>query len=374
MSLFKIKVGSYLDLQQYNTLLFIEIMKKISIIIVLFATLFACKNQDVDFPDFDYTAAYFPRQYPVRTLVLGNDIYDNTNDNNHKFLISARFGGVYKNTKDRILKIRLDESLCQNVKFKASSEPIFAMPREYYTLSSNDHLIIPAGEFYGSIEVQLTEAFFNDPLAIKLGYVIPLRIVSTNDVDSILRGRLLFQIPNPDCRIANQWEITPKDFTMFAVKFVNPYHGHYLHRGVSVVNNNEGQVLETVSYRTTYIEQNEIWKLVTTGKNQVSIKENTHSSKFTGGLNLLLNFTENGSCTVSGISSIKTNTNATIDYPITGNGTFINDGDAWGGSKRDAIHLKYQFTDGVNTFSATDTLVIRDRGIVMEVFEPVVTK
>lgn len=332
----------------------------------------ACKNQDVDFPDFDYTAAYFPRQYPVRTLVLGNDIYDNTNDNDHKFLISARFGGVYKNTKDRIFKIRLDESLCQDVTFKSSSEPILAMPHEYYRLSSTDQLIIPAGDFYGSIEVQLTEAFFNDPLAIKLGYAIPLRIVSTNDVDSVLQGKLLFQIPNPDCRIASQWETSPKDFTMFAVKFVNPYHGHYLHRGVSVVKDKENHALETTTYRTTYIEQNEIWELVTTGRSQVSVKESTHSSLFIGELNLLLDFSENGNCTVSGISSIKTETKATIDYPVTGNGTFINDGDAWGGAKRDAIHLKYQFTDGINTYSATDTLVIRDRGVVMEVFEPVV--
>lgn len=334
--------------------------------------LIACNNQDVDFPDFDYTAAYFPRQYPVRTLILGNDIYDNTNDNNHKFLISARFGGVYKNSKDRLLKISVDESLCNNVLFKSSSEPILALPHEYYSLSSTDQLIIPSGEFYGSIEVQLTDAFFNDPLAIELAYVIPLRIVSSNDVDSILQGKLRNQIPDPDYRIASQWEITPKNFTMFAVKFINPYHGHYLHRGVSVVKNKEGESLETISYRTTYVEQNEIWKLITTGKNQVSIKENTHSSKFTGDLNLLLDFSEDGNCTVSGISSIKTGTEVTIDYPITGSGTFINDGDAWGGSKRDAIHLKYQFTDGINTYSATDTLVIRDRGVVMEAFEPVV--
>lgn len=347
-------------------------MKKISIIISLVVILVACKNQEVDFPDFDYTAAYFPRQYPVRTLVLGNDIYDNTNDNNHKFLISARFGGVYKNSKNRLLQIRLDESLCNDVLFKSSSEPIIALPHEYYKLSSTDQLIIPAGDFYGSIEVQLTEAFFNDPLAIKLGYVIPLRIVSSNDVDTILQGKLRYQVPNPDYRNASQWEISPKDFTMFAIKFVNPYHGHYLHRGVSVVKDKEDQVLETTPYRTTYIEQNEIWKLVTTGRSKVSVKESTHSSKFIGELNLSMDFSENGNCTVSGISSIKTDTETTIDYPVTGSGNFINDGDAWGGEERDAIHLKYQFTDGTNTYSATDTLVIRDRGIVIETFEPVV--
>ena len=44
----------------------------------------SCYNADKDFPDFEGgTTAYFAYQYPVRTLVLGNDIYDNTIDNAH---------------------------------------------------------------------------------------------------------------------------------------------------------------------------------------------------------------------------------------------------------------------------------------------------
>ncbi len=174
--------------------------------------------------------------------------------------------------------------------------------------------------------------FFNDPLAIELAYVIPLRIVSSNDVDSILQGKLRNQIPDPDYRIASQWEITPKKFHHVCCQIYQSISWTLSSSRSKRRKNKEGESLETISYRTTYVEQNEIWKLITTGgKNQVSIKENTHSSKFTGGLNLLLDFSEDGNCTVSGISSIKTDTETTIDYPVTGNGTFINDGDAWGG-------------------------------------------
>ena len=32
-----------------------------------------CKNDDWSFPDYDHSAVYFAYQYPVRTIVLGED-------------------------------------------------------------------------------------------------------------------------------------------------------------------------------------------------------------------------------------------------------------------------------------------------------------
>src|SRR5690554_2141004 len=148
-------------------------MKRFTILsAILIAVLASCKNFEIEHPDFKYVSGYFPYQYPVRTLVLGNYIYDNTNDNNHKFLISVTMGGVYENKKDRIFKIQVDESLCNNVVFASTNTPIYPLPRQYYTLSSEDQIVIPAGEISGSIEVQLRDAFFDDPLASKLAYVV----------------------------------------------------------------------------------------------------------------------------------------------------------------------------------------------------------
>ena len=113
-------------------------MKKILVILTLATGLIACKNEKIEFSDFDYTAGYFPYQYPVRTLVLGDYIYDNTNDNNHKFLISAAFGGVYSNKEDRVFTIEVAENLCDNVLFKSTNDIIRLLPPEYYTLSSSD--------------------------------------------------------------------------------------------------------------------------------------------------------------------------------------------------------------------------------------------
>ncbi|MCK9412601.1 MAG: DUF5627 domain-containing protein [Prolixibacteraceae bacterium] len=335
-------------------------MKKILIILTLFSGLIACENQESEFPDFDYTTGYFPYQYPVRTLVLGDYIYDNTNDKNHKFLISAAMGGVYSNTQDRIFDIEVGSSLCNEVLFASTLDTIRLLPQAYYTLSSSSKLVIPAGEVNGSIEVQLKDAFFDDPLAIKLGYVLPIRIVNATNLDSVLRGKS--SKVNPDPRVVNQWAIQPKDFTMYAINFINPYHGKYLHRGASTVKDGSGAILESNVYRTTYIVNNEIWSLVTTGKNRVTVQGNARSTLIPGVLKMNLTFANDGTCTINEATG--------STFIIRGNGKFTSGADSWGGKPRDAIRINYQLTSGANTYSATDTLVIRDRAITMQLYTP----
>src|SRR5690606_29631943 len=107
-------------------------MKHFLIICCIALCFASCKNSDITFPDFDYTAGYFPYQFPVRTLILGDDIYDNSNDNAHRFIISVAMGGVYENNKNRVFDIQVDESLCSDVVFDDSGNPIKPLPRSYY--------------------------------------------------------------------------------------------------------------------------------------------------------------------------------------------------------------------------------------------------
>lgn len=338
-------------------------MKKILILLTLFTGLIACHNQKKEFPNFDYTSGYFPYQYPVRTLVLGDYIYDNTIDNNHKFLISAAMGGVYSNTQARFFDIALAPELCNRVKFSATGDTIRLMPPSYYTLSSATKLTIPAGEVQAGIEVQLKDAFFDDPLAIKLGYVIPIRIVNATNLDTVLRGRTT--LPNADPRIPAQWSVLPKDYTMFAVNFINPYHGKYLYRGKSTTVDAVGASTDSV-YHPAYIERDPLWSLVTTGKNKVTVKGCSFRSRIIKGttFDMVLTFLDNGDCTITQTQG--------SPLTITGNGKFKHDADEWGNEKRDAIQINYQIVSGVNKYSATDTLVIRDRAVTMQVYNPVV--
>ena len=335
-------------------------MKKILIILALFAGLIACKNQVADFPDYKYTTGYFHYQFPVRTIVLGDYIFDNTNDNNHKFTISAAIGGVYTNDKNRVFNISVDPTLCNRALFSSSNDTIRIMPSTYYTLSSSSQLVIPNGEYNGGIDVQLTDAFFNDPLAIKNTYVVPIRLLSSTDVDTILFG--MSSKTNPDPRIAGQWDIVPKDFAMFAVKYINPYHGKYLHRGVAVVKDAGNNVLQTTAYRTTFITSNEIWSLVTGNMTTATTSGTVRSTLIAGTMNLKLTFTDPTTIVIT------QNTGST--FTITGSGKFVAQGDEFDNLKRNTIYLNYQFTSGANTYSALDTLVMRDRAVVIELFTP----
>jgi len=335
-------------------------MKKIVFLsILLIASLTSCKNFDIDHPDYEYTSGYFPYQFPVRTLILGEYIYDNSNDNEHKFLISAAIGGVYTNEKDRTFNIQVDNSLCEHVLFAAGGDQIKAMPANYYQLSA-DKIIVPKGKMNGGVEVQLTDAFFNDPDAIKNTYAVPVRLVSSNDVDTILEG----QSPNPnaDPRFASQWNVAPKNFTMFAVKYINEFHGAYFHYGASSVKDLSGTIVENTSYNNEkYVEKYPTVKLVTSGRYQVSMSTFFQSEIMENSVNLILTFNGNN-CTVSAP--------ADSPYTISGTGEFQPKKYSWGNKERDGITLSYTISDGAHVYQANDILVLRDRSVVMEVYSP----
>ncbi|MCK3685343.1 DUF5627 domain-containing protein [Maribellus sp. YY47] len=336
-------------------------MKKIFLILLIFSGLAACHNFDIEHPDFEYTSGYFPYQFPVRTLVLGDYIYDNTNDNAHKFVISVAMGGVYENNQDREFEIEVDNSLCDQILFNANGDTIRAMPSSYYTLSSSDKIVIPSGEMNGGVIVQLTDAFFNDPLAIKLGYVVPIRLIGSTDVDTVLSGSSTN--PNADVRVSSQWAVAPKNFTMFAVKYINEYHGTYFHYGASKVKDSGGSELESKTYSEKYVENNPTAKLVTTGRNQVSLTTSLNSDVMTGEITMLLNFSGN-KCTITSAEGAA--------YTVSGTGEFKSKAYSWGNKERDGIVLNFTISDGQQTYEASDVLVARDRGVVMEVYSPVV--
>jgi len=343
-------------------------MKKIIyILLIAFSLLTACHNQDWEFSDYDYNTVYFPYQSPVRTLILGEDIYDNSLDNEHKCKIMATMGGVYENEKDRILDIIVDNSLCDNLKFESEAgNNVLPMPVDYYSLPDDMQIIIPSGSISGGIEVQLNEAFFQDSLSIKDTYVIPLKIVSVTNADSILSGKS--SLDNPDLRVNEDWSIVPKNYTLYCVKYVNSWHGAYLRRGVDVIKGNEGNTTldSIITYHRQYVEEDEVVYMHTVSISEVSLSLTTRNKGNSTDIpfELRINVDDSGKCTVSNPDS--------ISYTIIGSGEFIDDGDEWGNEKRDVMYLKYQVGFGTSTHSFFDTIVMRDRQITFESFTPVV--
>lgn len=340
--------------------------KLISLVMALML-LSSCHNRSWEFDDFDYTATYFPWTFPVRTLVLGDCDYNNTNDKNHQFVISAAMGGVFENTTDIAVDFTIDPTLVENLAFEDSTAAKI-LPEEYYTLSNPGRIVIPKGKFNGGVTVTLTDAFFRDPEACTTRYVLPLRILSAT-TDSVLRGSEA--ISDPDPRIAAHWKKAPMDFTVFGIKYINEYHGNYLLRGKTLTWNDDSEITgkpATYGYgKYGYIEEGIVTPLLTRSlssleySQQIQVSEGTSPGLYTV---ILTVHPETGEVTVAPKEG--------SPFGIRGTGKYVKGGQEWGGKKRNALYLDLTITDHANRYEVQDTLVFRDNKVKTEEFTPVI--
>jgi hypothetical protein len=346
----------------------------------------ACYNADKEFPDYEGgTTAYFAYQYPVRTLILGNDIYDNTLDNAHKCRIWSTMGGAYGG-RDAVVDIVVDETLCDNLFFTDEggnpAAPVLPMPKAYYSLASN---AIPYnGNPRGYVEVQFTKDFFDDEDAIENTYVIPLRMTKATGIDSILVGKPREGL-TPSRLNAEDWEILPKDYVLYLVKYMNPWQGRYIRRGVDNVTEkgNTTTVVrkdfslvnsDTEHYTENPVNQNdEVCGIKTKNMTQAIFPVSIKTSGASVPCNLILTFSGN-QCTISTDDAGVT---------VTGSGEFIEKGTErqeykdyqWGSLngepvQRDILRLSYDidFTTKNIQVSTNDTLVVQSRESNKKVF------
>lgn len=318
-----------------------------------FALLFltSCKNGDQDFPDYEGgTTAYFAYQYPVRTIILGDDEYDTTGDHQGKFRILSTFGGTY-NGAGGTVQVAVDPTLCDNLTFEDGT-PVQAMPAEYYSLASTSWKYDINGGMNGGTEVQLSEAFFNDAKAVGQTYVIPLVMTSQTGFGRIATGTLKEggQAIRTD---ASQWEVQPMDYVLYCVKFQNKYSGYWLTHHTTSTENIEKASEVQVKCRS-------LRESVYT----VSHQEGDHI--YTA--DLLLSFDASDQCTITSLTSGVT---------ASGNGSWTDDGEkkSWNNKDRDLMELTYSidFGSGV-TYSNQEKLVWYRSGVTAQEFSPIYVK
>ena len=376
---------------------------KYLIICAIAFSFMACENQENDFDDFGLTSVYFPFQTPARTLIQGKyDLGFNENDNNGRFEIGVVMTGVFNNDIDRRVHFELAPELIDAAALGVDTVNVKILPASYYTIEQESPVTIPSGSTDGRIPVQLSDAFFDDPLSFaefeEVHYVIPLRITDYEELDSLLTGVPL--VDNPIKIRDEDWDPLPKDYTLFGIKYMNKYQGIYLRRGedaavgfnesVTVFEN--GDPTETVTenidgstvYRAEFVVQDELLPLTTSGRNEVTTTIDVRRPGLAADieLSLLLTFNDNEVITVS-------NADPDSNITVTGTGSFVDDGDEWGGESRDVIYLDFQYIEQdvevtqefffgslVSTTTSTfelnhqvnDTLVIRDRNVSFEEF------
>ncbi|MBO4444571.1 MAG: DUF1735 domain-containing protein [Bacteroidaceae bacterium] len=362
----------------------------------------SCYNSEQMFPDFEGgTTAYFAYQFPIRTLVLGNDIYDNAIDNEHKCRIWSTMGGAYHG-RDAYVDIAIDESLCDNLFFVDdggnAAAPVLPMPSTYYKLLSD---VIPYnGDTRGYVEVQFTDAFFNDEKAVENTYVIPLVMKDVRGIDHILTGKPREGL-SPSRTNTEDWEILAKDYVLYCVKYMNPWQAKYIRRGVDNVT--EKGVTKTIvrrdvslvntdleHYKENPVNANdEVCGITTKNMKQAIFPVSFKTSGASQSCNLILTFDGN-QCTISTDDD---------DVVSTGSGEFITKGTEkpeykdyqWGSNngqpvQRDILRLAYnvsfkkgkllgyddkgnpKYLENDIDVSTTDTLVVQTRESNKKVF------
>lgn len=339
----------------------------------------SCFNADNDFPDYEGgTTAYFAYQYPVRTVVLGNDVYDNSLDKAHKIRIWSTMGGAYGG-RDATISFVVDETLCNNLFFvDEGGNPagqVTPMPKNYYSLASD--VINYNGDSRGYVEVQLNDAFFNDPKSVENTYVIPLLMTDVKGIDHILTGTPREGL-SPSRTNTDDWDVPAMDYVLYCVKYMNPWQGKYIRRGVDKVTE-KGVTKEIVRkdvsmintdlehYTENPVNQNdEICGITTKNMTQAIFPVSFKTSGASIACNLILTFNGN-TCTIS-----------TDDENVTatGSGEFITKGTEraeykdyqWGSNngepvQRDILRLAYdvKFNDKDIQVSTADTLVVQTR-------------
>jgi hypothetical protein len=203
-------------------------------------------------------------------------------------------------------------------------------------------------------------------------------------IDSILVGKPREGL-TPSRLNAEDWEILPKDYVLYLVKYMNPWQGRYICRGVDNVTEkgNTTTVVrkdfslvnsDTEHYTENPVNQNdEVCGIKTKNMTQAIFPVSIKTSGASVPCNLILTFSGN-QCTISTDDAGVT---------VTGSGEFIEKGTErqeykdyqWGSLngepvQRDILRLSYDidFTTKNIQVSTNDTLVVQSRESNKKVF------
>ncbi len=339
-------------------------MKKIICILYTGILLCSCTNRDIEFDDYDYTTVYFPYQMPIRTLILGDEsVGNNAIDLENAFTIGITMGGVYQNTKDRVVTTAYAPELAENIINTATGDTLMLLPEEYYNAEflteAQVDLTIPAGEFSGKTRVQLNDAFFQDALSAGFHYLIPLRI--TNAVsDSVLSGEVASGVllDTADVRIADHWKTLPKDYTLFGIRYINAAHGYYLYRG---------QRLNLTTADTTFYSERFLTDNVATLLATTSLTENI--TDYAAGMATDESFRMKLIFDHDNQSVVVTRADTTT-VDVSGTGIYYSkedsESESYNGNKHRTIYLEYIYNDGTDDYQVNDSLVFIDTDVRFE--------
>jgi len=217
-------------------------MKKI-ILFPLFLAFILTACYDEYQTDYDFTAAYFSYQYPVRTVVM-----DPTVDK-LEIQVGAAYGGKYSyEGTSATLDFTIDETLI-TTNSDAIAQGIKVMPKSWYTLSDESKIKITNSNV-GFVNVTIKrDSLAKYPAAAANTYAIPFKLTGAS-TDSIL---------------------ATKDFSIVVVKFKNEFDGRYYVKGTDKTLNADGAVVSSAVYSNPSLVLNKYIYLTTLKKDMLMV-------------------------------------------------------------------------------------------------------
>jgi hypothetical protein len=285
---------------------------------------------------------------------------------------------MYENKKEWTVDFKVDSTLVDKVEATDLSNNIVSvkvLPESYYSIIPASTITIPKCSFSGLARVQLTDAFFNDPNAHKFYYVLPVRIISTN-APSILTGTPAVGVINPNPHVLADYlpSNRPKNFTLFGIKYINPWHGTFFHRGVQIENGNITKI-----FHENDLEMNTTTNIITSGYREAIYSKmgNLSGSSYSSKLTFSEDVNGEGDVMVSSISGSNKIVNGTGKY-YKSTTDFAKQHGAWlvdpkTGKPLPHLTITLDFTvTGILpsvTHEFRDTIVFRDNGVKFEDFK-----
>lgn len=335
-------------------------MKTYNIIKAMTAGIFtlglaSCSNTDVEFPDYQGgVSVYFAYQTPVRAMMLGTDDLGSTADNDSRTCkIYGTMGGSYSGKNIKV-EVAVDNTLCDNLYFDAAcTQPVVPMPSNYYEMSGTT--LDYAGDIKGGVSVKLTDAFFADPKASTVNYVIPVVMKSQTGADHILSGTYGPGIEAGSRFDEGVWSVVPKDYVLYCVKYVSKFAGYYLPMGTEKISFNGATTTKEAKYTDwERVPSGEIKYCWTVGENKVVMSVTAAAGEDSYNAELLLTFSGNN-CTITSI---------TPGVTASGSGTYTDSSSSykWGAKDRAGLKLSYKVDWGTVQLDADYDMALQRRG------------
>ena len=293
---------------------------------VLFG-LASCNFEDDDLT-YPYSSVLFTYQDYTRNIVVGEGLYLNA---------GIVLAGFVDNKTDRVVQYVIDPALV-NDDWNMQDLGKSVLPSAYYKLGHPSQIVVPKGELKGYLPIEMDSvAFLSDPKSITGEYILPIRLVSSSDVDSILYE---------------------KSFVRMSISYFGKQHAYYQYSG-DFYKIMDGVVYDfnAFSYIRTENESRRFlqtagptkFRMVADATNRADPLNIVTGTNITGRVTLLINVPING-------TSVTIEADPNSPYEVRSSGTSSYDPDTR------TFHLEYEWTleDG-SIYRIVENLVFRNR-------------